>query len=80
MLGSIGAAAPPPNVDLVVIHADQVLAPVNPLLFGQNLGPWMNTTEGYTSDYAAGGVPMGHPPGGRYIVRRGAAAGLCQPA
>jgi hypothetical protein len=66
ILGTVGAAAPPPNVSLIVIHAGQVLAPVSPLLFGQNFGPWMNTTEGYVADYQAGGVTLLRAPAGNY--------------
>ena len=33
----------------IVVHADQTLAPVNPLLFGQDFGPWMHTTETYVA-------------------------------
>lgn len=37
----------PEHTDVVhlVVRADEVLAPVNPLLFGQNHGLWMNTND-----------------------------------
>ena len=41
----IGATTNQSDTDQITIHADRVLAPVNPLLFGQNYGPWMNTSE-----------------------------------
>ena len=50
----------------IVVHADQTLAPVSPLLFGQNFGPWMNTTEGYTERYREAGVTLLRSPGGNW--------------
>jgi hypothetical protein len=64
--GAIGAAPSQSGADRITVHANRVLAPVNPLLFGQNFGPWMNTTEGYVADYQAGGVTLLRAPGGNY--------------
>jgi hypothetical protein len=62
----VGAVVSRANTDRIVIHADQALAPVNPLLFGQNFGPWMNTTEGYMADYQASRVTLLRFPAGNY--------------
>jgi hypothetical protein len=64
--GVMGATTPQSGADRLTVHADQVLAPVHPLLFGQNFGPWMNTTEGYVADYQAGGVTLLRAPAGNY--------------
>ena len=61
--GVIGATTPQSGADRITVHAGQVLAPVNPLLFGQNFGPWMNTTEGYVADYQVS------EEGGRGLIR-----------
>jgi len=50
----------------IVVRADQTLAPVSPLLFGQNHGPWMNTTAGYVADYREAGVTLLRFPGGNW--------------
>ena len=64
--GVIGATTPQSGADRITVHADQVLAPVSPLLFGQNFGPWMNTTEDYVADYQAGRVTLLRAPAGNY--------------
>jgi hypothetical protein len=50
----------------IVVRADRALAPVSPLLFGQNHGPWMNTTAGYVADYREAGVTLLRFPGGNW--------------
>jgi hypothetical protein len=50
----------------IVVRADRPLAPVSPLLFGQNHGPWMNTTAGYVADYREAGVTLLRFPGGNW--------------
>ena len=50
----------------IVVQADQTLAPVNPLLFGQNFGPWMHTTETYVAQYQDVGVALLRFPAGNW--------------
>jgi hypothetical protein len=50
----------------IVVQADQTLAPVNPLLFGQNFGPWMHTTETYVAQYQDVGVTLLRFPAGNW--------------
>jgi len=50
----------------IVVRADKVLAPVNPLLFGQNFGPWMNTTGRYVARYRDAGVTLLRFPAGNF--------------
>jgi phage tail protein X len=63
--GSLPVQAQQPAVQIVV-HADQILAPVNRMLFGQNFGPWMNTTPEYVEMYQDLGVSLLRFPGGNY--------------
>jgi len=50
----------------IVVRAGDTLAPVNSLLFGQNFGPWMNTTESYVARYRDAGVTLLRFPAGNY--------------
>ena len=43
----------------IVVRADEALAPVSPLLFGQNYGPWMDTTDVYVDFYRGRGLWVG---------------------
>jgi hypothetical protein len=54
----LGDAANQRDPARIVVRADRSLAPVSPLLFGQNYGPWMNTTDGYVADYREAGVTL----------------------
>jgi len=63
LLGGSGAGA---QSDRITIRAERVLAPVSPLLFGQNYGPWVNTTPAYVDAYSALGVTLLRAPGGNY--------------
>jgi hypothetical protein len=65
-LALTGSTTNQPTGAQIVIHADQVLAPVSPFLFGQNYGPWMNTTEAYVADYRPAGVTLLRYPGGNF--------------
>ena len=53
-----GEAAVQSEPARIVVRADQALAPVSPMLFGQNYGPWMNTTETFVGDYRDAGVTL----------------------
>jgi hypothetical protein len=61
-----GRALVQPEPAAITVHADQTLAPVNPLLFGQNYGPWMNTSEPYVALYRDAGVTLLRFPGGNW--------------
>lgn len=50
----------------IVVRADETLAPVSPLLFGQNYGPWMNTTDVYVTLYQDAGVTLLRFPAGNW--------------
>ena len=62
----LGGAATQLDPARIVVRADRALAPVSPLLFGQNHGPWMNTTAGYVADYRDAGVTLLRFPGGNW--------------
>ena len=62
----LGDAATRLDPARIAVRADQTLAPVSPLLLGQNHGPWMNTTEGYVADYREAGVTLLRFPGGNW--------------
>ena len=59
-------ASAQPEAAHLVVRADEVLAPVSPLLFGQNHGPWMNTTDAYVADYRDAGVTLLRFPAGNW--------------
>ena len=63
LLGGSGAGA---QSDRITIRAERVLAPVSPLLFGQNCGPWVHTTPAYVDASSALGVTLLRAPGGNY--------------
>jgi alpha-L-arabinofuranosidase len=46
-----GYAFAPSEPAIITVHADRMLATVNPLLFGHNYGPWMNITDPYIALY-----------------------------
>jgi hypothetical protein len=50
----------------IVIDAGRILAPVSPLLLGQNYGPWMNTTPDYVALYRDAGVSLLRAPAGNW--------------
>jgi hypothetical protein len=62
----LGDAATQLDPARIVVRADRTLAPVSPLLFGQNHGPWMNTTAGYVADYREAGVTLLRFPAGNW--------------
>ncbi len=66
MMGSrlYGDSAQPESA--ITIQAGETVASVNPLLFGQNFGPWMNTTGTYIAQYQAAGVTLLRFPAGNY--------------
>jgi hypothetical protein len=55
-----------PEPARIVVRADQALAPVSPMLFGQDYGPWMNTTETFAADYRDAGVTLLRFPAGNW--------------
>jgi hypothetical protein len=59
-------AAAQPEPARIVVRADEVLAPVSPLLFGQNYGPWMDTTDVYVDFYRGVGVTLLRFPAGNW--------------
>jgi len=61
----LDASAQPASADITV-HADETLAQVNPLLFGQNYGPWMDTTDAYVALYQGAGVTLLRFPAGNW--------------
>jgi len=50
----------------IKIFADEAIRPVNPLLFGQNYGPWMNTTDEFVEIYKNAGVNLLRFPAGNW--------------
>jgi len=58
------AAQPTPA--RIVVRVDEVLASVSPLLFGQNYGPWMDTTDVYVDFYRGVGVTLLRFPAGNW--------------
>jgi len=50
----------------IVVRSDEAVAPISRLLFGQNFGPWMNTTDDYVSDYRKIGVTLLRFPAGNW--------------
>lgn len=55
-----------PDPVRIVVRAGETLAPVSPLLLGQNFGPWMNTTETYVDYYREAGVTLLRFPAGNW--------------
>jgi hypothetical protein len=62
----LGDAATQRDPARIVVRADRALASVSPSLFGQNHGPWMNTTAGYVADYREAGVTLLRFPAGNW--------------
>jgi hypothetical protein len=62
----VGPTRRQPTSDQIIIYANQVLAPVSPLLFGQNYGPWMHTSPEYVADYQQLGLTLLRYPAGNY--------------
>jgi hypothetical protein len=62
----LGDARMRPEPARIVVRADQALAPVSPMLFGQDYGPWMNTTETFAADYRDAGVTLLRFPAGNW--------------
>jgi len=62
----VGAAAAPAGGARIVVRADETLGSVNPLLFGQNYGPWMDTTDAYITWYQGVGVTLLRFPAGNW--------------
>jgi hypothetical protein len=50
----------------VVVNVNEELAPVNPLLFGQNYGPWMETSPEFIEAYRAASVTLLRFPAGNW--------------
>lgn len=65
-MGLVAANHYQPAEATITVQASQVLAPVSPLLFGQNFGPWMNTTPEYVAMYKKAGVTLLRFPAGNY--------------
>jgi len=61
-----GLALAPSAPATITVHADQPLAPVSPLLFGHNYGPWMNITDPYIALYRDIGATLLRFPAGNW--------------
>jgi hypothetical protein len=51
LISGVVSSSTSADPERIAIRGDQVLATVNPLLFGQNFGPWMNTSEKYVNSF-----------------------------
>jgi hypothetical protein len=54
------------NKNTINVYADETIAAVVPTLFGQNFGPWMNTTAEFIEIYKDVGVPLLRFPAGNW--------------